>query len=226
MGARAVFNSIRSDLLRAQASASQPGPDLVLLVNPAFSASLYRAVHEQTRECRPGAAPLLLFSSEADGVTRQLYPAGQTVTYPYGTTEPAPFMEHIYTAANFPDFVTHRLVLELVSGEVPTPGGPQTILRGFERTPAGSRELYNDNPVVVYRQPSVGRPKSGDVWYRMRLMDVAAHPTRCEITLGGAAVVAVDQRVLPDHGRIFTPAFVEYIVRVLNRRALASSALP
>jgi len=175
--------------LRSPASASRPGPDLVLLKNPAFSASQYRSVYEQTRECRPGTAPLLLFSSEADGVTRQQYPTGQAVTYPYETAQSAPFVEHIYTAGNFADFITHRLVLEFVSGEAPAPDGPQTILRGFERTPAGSRELYSDNPVLVYRQPSAGRPRSGDVWYRMRLVEVASRPSACELTAGSAAVV-------------------------------------
>jgi hypothetical protein len=34
--------------------------------------------------------------------------------------------------------------------------------------------------------------------------------------------VAVDPRVLPDHGRIFTPPFVEYIARVLNAQASAA----
>jgi hypothetical protein len=221
MGARAVFAALGGETFGVS---THPTPDLVLLVNPAFSASLYRSVAERNRECHRGTAPLLLFSSEADAVTRQLYPAGQTVTYPYGSAEPAPFLEHIYTAANFAAFVTHRLVLDLVSGDPPESDGPQTILGGFARVPAGSRELYEDNPVVVYRQPSTGRPLPGDIWYRMRLVDVpAAGRDPCDIADGGAAVIAVDRGILPDHGQIFSPPFVEYIVRVLNRRALAWS---
>lgn len=38
----------------------------------------------------------------------------------------------------------------------------------------------------------------------------------------GTKVIGVDPRILPDHGRIFTPPFVEYHVRVLNRLALDS----
>jgi hypothetical protein len=225
MGARAVFAALGGETFGASAGGGGSTPDLVLLVNPAFSASLYRSVSERTRKCRPGTAPLLLFSSEADAVTRQLYPAGQTVTYPYGSPQPAPFLEHVYTAANFAAFVTHRLSLDVVAGEPPDPAGPQTILGGFERVPSGSRELYDDNPVVVYRQPSTGRPRPGDVWYRMRLAEVgSAGQAPCDVADGGGAVIAVDRGILPDHGRIFTPPFVEYVVRVLNRRAAASLA--
>jgi hypothetical protein len=181
-------------------------------------------VHLQSRDCRQGATPLLLFSSETDGVTRQLYPAGQTVTYPYMDAEPVPFLEHVYTAANFEEFVTHRLTLEPIQGDPPDVDGPQTILRGFERTPAGLKELYQDNPVTVYRQPTTGRPSLADAWYRMRLVDVGAGAPACGATAGRSQVIGVDPRILPDHGRIFTPPFVEYVVRVLNRRALDSSS--
>jgi hypothetical protein len=215
MGARAVFNALRQDLL-AQTNGS--APDMTLLVNPAFSAEHYRAVHERARDCTPGMAPLLLFSSEADAVTRQLYPAGQTVTYASATKEPAPFLEHIYTAANFGEFVTHRLALELVNGSAPEPEGQQTILRGFERVPTGSRELYSDNPVVVYRQPATGRPHRDDVWYRLQLSPLPG-TFACDATSTRSAVIAVDPQVLPDHGRIFTPSFVEYITRVLNAQS-------
>jgi hypothetical protein len=219
MGARAVFNALLADL-GAPPSESAPvsGADMTLLINPAFSAELYRSVHERSRDCKPGTAPLQLFSSESDAVTRQMYPAGQAITYAYATKEPAPFLEHIYTAANFSEFVTHRLTLEMASGVPPDPEGPQTLLRGFERVPAGSRELYNDNPVVVYRQPATGRPQPDDVWYRLRLSPVTTNQA-CGVGHGTSAVIAVDPRVLPDHGRIFTPPFVEYIVRVLNASA-------
>jgi hypothetical protein len=224
MGARAVFNALRDDLLRTDPAPASLQADLGLLVNPAFSATLFRAVHQHGRDCRQGATPLLLFSSETDGVTRQLYPAGQTVTYPFTEAEPVPFLEHIYTAANFEEFVTHRLTLDPMNGDPPDVDGPQTILRGFERTPAGSKELYQDNPVTVYRQPATGRPAAADAWYRMHLVDVGARAPSCAAA-ETSKVIGVDPRILPDHGRIFTPPFVEYIVRVLNRRALDSSAV-
>ncbi|MDH4065824.1 MAG: hypothetical protein OEW19_15605 [Acidobacteriota bacterium] len=219
MGARSVFHALQDTLLDTAApAAGTPSPDLVLLLNPAFSATLYRALHDRQLKCAPERMPVLLFSSETDSVTRQVYPAGQTVTYPYGTGSAIPFLEYVYTAPNFQEFVTHRLRMELVKGDPPTPTGAQTILRGFERIPAGSQELYTDNPVTVYRQPASGRPGTDDAWYRMRLSAVEGH-RECVPAGVSSAVVEVDTRIVPDHGSIFTPPFVEYIVRLLNRQA-------
>jgi hypothetical protein len=215
MGARAVFGALAPQLATTPADRA---PDLVLLVNPAFSATQYRAAHERNRQCEASAMPLLLLSSLTDGVTRRLYPAGQSVSYRQDDAEPAPFLEYVSTAANFEEFVTHELQLEPVGGDPPAPDGPQSILRGFERVPAGSAELYADNPVTVYRQPAAGRPRPDAVWYRMRLTAIDEAAGACS-DAARSQVVAVDSRILPDHGRIFTPPFVEYVVRVLNRRA-------
>jgi hypothetical protein len=165
---------------------------------------------------------MLLFSSEVDAVTRNVYPVGQTATFPYGSAKAAPFLEHIYTAANFPDFVTHRLRMQVLDGEPPSAHGEHTILRGFQRVPAGSNELYADDPVDVYRQPSSGYPRPGDLWYRMRLEHSRTIQPPCP--QGGSKVIEVDRRILPDHGTIFTPPFMEYVVRALNRSVLPSSA--
>ncbi|HSI47057.1 MAG TPA: hypothetical protein VLA61_02170 [Ideonella sp.] len=215
MGARAVFSAIRGGLLQASdAAPAAPRPDLVLLINPAFSAELYRAVHDEQAQCKPAAMPVLLFSSETDGVTREVYPAGQAMSYAPDAPQTAPFLEHIYTAANFPAFVTHRLRMEVLQGEAPKAQGPQTILRGFQRAPARSDELYADNPVTVFRQPSSGYPALTDAWYRMRLEPVDDSASICPA--GGSKVIEVDQRIVPDHGTIFTPPFMEYVVRALN----------
>jgi hypothetical protein len=220
MGGRAVFHAVRDQLTPpADAAPGAPKPDLVLLVNPAFSAELYRGIHEQESLCRPIGVPLLSFSSEADGVTRQVYPAGQAVTFDYSARRAAPFPEHVYTAANFSEFVTHRLQMEMVRGDPPRPLGDQTVLRGFQRVPAGSNELYSDNPVTVFHQPHSGYPRSEDAWYRMRLSMVGANPGHCPDV--GSKVIQVDARILPDHGTIFTPPFMEYVVRALNRSARA-----
>ncbi len=224
MGARAVFHAVRDGLMQAPPASAAvraaPHPDLVLLVNPAFSADLYRDIHEQEVQCRPIGVRLLSFSSKADRVTREIYPAGQTVTFDRGAPKAAPFPEYIYTAANFGEFVTHRLRLTPLQGEPPRPDGEQSILRGFQRVPAGSGELYRDNPVTVFRQPASGTPRAGDAWYRMQLERVGTQAGRCPDSL--SKVIEVDARIVPDHGTIFTPAFMEYVVRTLNRAALAS----
>lgn len=215
MGGRAVFNAVRDGLNPAVATVAAK-PDLILLVNPAFSAELYRAIHDQERQCHPIGVPLLSFSSEADGVTRQVYPAGQAVTFDATAARHAPFPEHVYTAANFGEFVTHRLRMTVLRDKAPNPLGEQTVLRGFQRVPEGDAdELYSDDPVTVFRQPESGRPTRADAWYRMALTRVGPPPDACPN--GASRVVEVDARILPDHGTIFTPAFMEYVVRALNR---------
>lgn len=223
MGGRAVFHAV-GDRLSGPPASAVPKPDLVLLVNPAFSAELYRDIHAQEAQCRTAGMPMLLFSSETDAVTRQVYPAGQAVTYDPAAPRPAPFPEHIYTAANFAEFVTHRLRMDVLQGEPPSWQGEQTILRGFQRVPAGSDELYRDNPVTVYRQPASGFARASDAWYRMALERV--DPARADCPPGGSKVVEVDRRIIPDHGTIFTPPFMEYVVRTLNRSAQGSGAAP
>ncbi len=223
MGGRAVFHAVRNGLTQVQqtsaAARPAPNPNLVLLVNPAFSAELYRDIHEQEAQCRPIGVRLLSFSSSADRVTREVYPAGQTFSFDRGAQKAAPFPEHIYTAANFGEFVTHRLRLTPLQGEPPQSDGEQSILRGFQRVPAGSNELYLDNPVTVFRQPASGTPRPGDAWYRMQIERIGTQAGNCPDSL--SKVIEVDPRILPDHGTIFTPAFMEYVVRMLNRSALA-----
>ncbi|MEO5793710.1 MAG: hypothetical protein ABIP34_01415 [Rhodoferax sp.] len=223
LGGRAVFHAVRDGI--APAAGTTPGtarPDLVLLVNPAFSAELYRDIYEKERQCKPLGMALLSFSSEADNVTRQVYPAGEAITFDAAAQHAASFAEHVYTAANFGEFVTHRLRMDVLQGEPPHPTDAQTIERGFKRVPSGSGELYVDNPVTVFRQPGSGFPRIQDAWYRMRLDSVATAPSRCPDKV--ARVIEVDARILPDHGKIFTPPFMEYVVRTLNRSIVGAGA--
>jgi len=217
MGGRAVFQSVRQafDTPASQAGSRPAAPDLVLMVNPAFSADQFRAAHARAVQCQPLPMPMLLFSSEADAVTRQVYPAGQAVSFDAARQSSVPFVEHAYTAANFDEFVTHRLTFELLAGAMPTADGTQSILRGFERVPTGSDELLKDNPVTVFRQPSQGRPAPADAWYRMRV--VAANAALPACAVDRSRVMKVDQRILPDHGTIFTPPFMEFVTRTFNR---------
>ncbi len=217
MGGRAVFQAVRHAFDLGSTPGDAPVPDLLLLVNPAFSAEQFRAAHARRVACQTPALPMLLFSSEADAVTRQVYPAGQVANFDTARQRRVPFVEHVYTAANFDEFVTHRLGFELLSGEPPEGTGKQAILRGFERVPAGSDELYMDNPVTVYRQPARGRPTAADAWYRMRVVPEGKAQPPCDADR--SRVMKVDARILPDHGTIFTPAFMEFVIRSFNHSA-------
>ena len=66
-------------------------------------------------------------------------------------------------------------------------------------------------------QPPAGFPRPRDAWYRMTLQPVRTRAANCPDD--GSKVIAVDGRIIPDHGNIFTPAFLEYVVRTLNARA-------
>lgn len=146
------------------------------------------------------------------------------MTFDATAQQAAPFPEHVYTAANFGEFVTHRLRMEVLQGKPPRPTDAQTIVRGFARVPAGSNELYKDNPVKVFRQSDSGFPRPQDAWYSMRLDSVATAPGQCPDIV--SRVIEVDARILPDHGTIFTPPFMEYVVRALNRSIRGEGSVP
>jgi len=225
MGARAVYHSLSEPL----ASDSESGgyvADLAVLINPALSASIFRQVHKSRLLCDSNLMPLFLFSSEHDVVTRAMFPAGQTVTYPLGRTKPPPFLEYVYTAANFPEFVTHRLDMIIMNGtEPPDPDGEHTVTRGFKRVPQASArtEFYNYETVNVYRQPTHGFPTADDVWYSMVLKEKV--PQTCGSD-NATKVIEVDQRILPNHGMIFTPPFLEYLIRLVNHSLKGSATQP
>lgn len=224
MGARAVYHSL-SEPLASRSGSGGYVADLAVLINPALSASVFRQVHHSRSSCDSDLMPLFLFSSEHDVVTRAMFPAGQTVAYPVGRSTSPPFLEHVYTAANFPEFVTHRLDMIVVNGtEPPDPDGEHSITRGFRRIPQASArtEFYNYETVNVYRQPAHGFPTADDVWYSMVLEEQV--PRTCGSN-DATMVIEVDHRILPNHGMIFTPPFLEYLIRLVNH-SLSTSATP
>lgn len=224
MGARAVYHSL-SEPLASRSGSGGYVADLAVLINPALSASVLRQVHHSRSSCDSDLMPLFLFSSEHDVVTRAMFPAGQTVAYPVGRSTSPPFLEHVYTAANFPEFVTHRLDMIVVNGtEPPDPDGEHSITRGFRRIPQASArtEFYNYETVNVYRQPAHGFPTADDVWYSMVLEEQV--PRTCGSN-DATMVIEVDHRILPNHGMIFTPPFLEYLIRLVNH-SLSTSATP
>jgi pimeloyl-ACP methyl ester carboxylesterase len=64
--------------------------DLVVLVNPAFEATLFTGIHEQSfaRDAYPPHQPaaLLVVTSESDSATRKAFPAGRTLGTLFATT--------------------------------------------------------------------------------------------------------------------------------------------
>jgi len=232
MGARALFEAVganlKESLARASLGESMIGGfgDLVVLVNPAFVAAEYRLIDEIARE--PGiqaaanAEPsLVLISSEADQVMRRLYPIGEYIR-PFGqSANPSRDRQMLFqTAANYAPFVTHRL--RVVEGAIPNPssGGKTSpcgcrfvcaeelpIVRGVLDHPE-QRELFRYSDIRVLSPSHSG----GDsLIYRLALENLREHRLP-------AIVIQADGPILPEHGESYTPALIEFLVRLVNTK--------
>lgn len=125
-GARILYNAVAQGLIR-QTELAHPGPkggdyrtvrgfgDIVILLNPAFEASLFTSFDSLRRkEYRfPSTQPLLLISisSETDRATRMAFPIGQALSFNGAA-------KRRVTLGNFNDYRTHALVARK-AGEVP-----------------------------------------------------------------------------------------------------------
>lgn len=224
MGARAIFGATRRALEADRASPGQAPylGDLVLLINPAFSAEQYQDLHQASRGLAGASAPLVLLASVADRVTQTVYPVGAAFSFEAGG--PTDFGRFVTTAANYDRFITHRLRLAPLEGDRESiRRSGQTITRGVERVPPAARaarELFNYRAATVYRDR--------EPWYRMVLCEhdwrtesrelECAGPATPAPDLPAAMVVQVDASIIPSHGDFFTAPFMEYVVRLVNFR--------
>lgn len=117
-GARILYNAVAQGLVR-QTELAHPGPgggnykmirgfgDIVILLNPAFEASLFTtfdSVRRKEYPFDPHQPPLLIsISSETDRATRVAFPVGQFLHF-----DRAP--KRRVTLGNFNDYVSHNLV--------------------------------------------------------------------------------------------------------------------
>ncbi len=226
MGARAVFGATSSALVK-DLDVGTPGGrfgDLVLLINPAFSAEQYEAMHRVSRQRTASRTPLVLLSSVADGVTRALYPAG--AAFSFADAESDDFTRYVTTAPNHDPFITHRLRLVPTNGDkVSIRRGEHTIVSGVRRVPKQARqagELFDYRDATVYRPPH----RRENAWYRLVLCShdpnaddrdqACDSPVSPREQLPAAMVVQVDEAIIPNHGDIFTAPLMEYVVRLVN----------
>lgn len=224
MGARAIFGATRRALEADRASPGQAPylGDLVLLINPAFSAEQYQDLHQASLGLAGTSAPLVLLASVADRVTQTVYPVGAAFSFEAeGSTD---FGRFVTTAPNYDRFITHRLRLDPLEGDRDSiRRSGQTITRGVERVPPparAARELFNYRAATVYRDR--------EPWYRMVLCEHDWRTESRELECAGAVeaapdlpaamVVQVDASIIPSHGDFFTAPFMEYVVRLVNFR--------
>ena len=78
-------------------------------------------------------------------------------------------------------------------------------------------------PHEEHLDPRSGHPRTEDAWYRMQLDSVGSKPGNCPAS--GSKVIQVDTRILPDHGTIFTPPFMEYVVRTIGSGRVVAAAV-
>lgn len=230
MGARALFLAVgpnlKESLARAALGEDMLGGfgDLVVLVNPAFSAADYKFIDgivsdPEVQRLSPPQPALVLLSSPADLISRRLYPLGEYVRS--GRQSIQPKIDRamlVQTAANYPPFVTHRL--RVVEGRVPDPTD-----RGAE-SPCGCRFVCADELPIVrgvlahperrelfrYSDIRVFSPENPDqIIYRLVLEGVRTGRQP-------AVVIQADGPIMPSHGETFTPALIEFLVRLVNAK--------
>jgi hypothetical protein len=184
--------------------------DLMVLVNPAFEASLYHDIDVRThwfdRYSRLQTPVLMTVSSKGDLATRTFFPIGRWVsTLGQRTRGPDQRDALGQTIGNYEPFITHDLAL----------------LPDRQGTATGPRPACGC-PVAFGKSKAVHEPPP------------AADP--CQIHLGASreygslaltkrdgvsddnpfAVVATDTSVITDHTGIFTAPFFEFLVRYVT----------
>jgi hypothetical protein len=217
LGGRALLRAITTTGNgRASIADIQRFADLYVLLNPAISAADYMLIDEQASRTEwNGEAPrLIALASESDYVTQVAYPFSEDRFWPLHLDDDARRIRFT-TLGNHTPFVTHQLTL--------TSGAPKRIV------PAAASEDCKCRLVSPGQLASIvasRRPGSRDVFsfdefelpdgdggkpYRVRLVSSG-------ITRGPYMVVRVDRRLMNGHGEIYTPAIVDFLIRVANVR--------
>ena len=217
MGARALFYALRPDFEREMAAASSGAwclrgdldprnvsSDVTVLVNPAFSAHEYSAIGrfaaakatDPNETCPP---KLLVVSSEADVATSKLYPLAMRAKFRF---DPAEYT----TIGNFLEYQTHRL--KVVRGKVPATA-PLSV-NGCGCSKVSSKELSSlwqgPGSGSIFKYQEIAGPK----------YTLALEPTGRNA--GPYYVMRVDNQVLVGHSQFYTPAFVDFLVRIVNSK--------
>lgn len=180
-GARILFSAI-SQLLIDEVQRAHPGmdynhyqriegpADLVLLMNPAFEASMFTALHALRRDhwwekIAAGQQPrLLAISSKADGATTVLYPLGQFVAL--GTRK-----RERTTLGNYNDYVTHDLTRSCEWTSQSNfwydhfeANGLSLLHRMEQKPPIGKGAPHWGNPFIVARTTREIIKNHNDIW--------------------------------------------------------------
>jgi hypothetical protein len=188
-GARILYNAVAQPLIRATelAHPADPGEydivdgpgDIVILLNPAFEASLFSVFHGVRRKeysFRPNQPPLLVsVSSDTDTATKLAFPVGQRLNF-----ERLP--KRRTTLGNFEMYKTHRVTLRAettapdaqcstlvcmaLTAEDKLPNVPFINATASSAVIDGHNDIWNDNVkdfvayLVAYSSTAAARVKA------------------------------------------------------------------
>lgn len=217
LGGRALLRALTTDGQgRTDISDLQKFADLYVLLNPAISAADYLLVDQQASrmEWKGGAPRLVVLASESDYVTQMAYPFSEDKLWPMHLDNDQ-LRVHYTTIGNYTPFVTHTLM--------PTSGIPKPT-----QDPATieSCRCASVQPEQLASILATRRPGNGDVFdytnYQLpdgqdgKPYNVKLIPNG--ITRGAYMVVRVDRRLMNGHSDIYTPAVVDFLIRLANTR--------
>lgn len=164
-GARILYNAVAQTLIR-ETELAHPGEvkkpykrikgigDMVILLNPAFEASLFSVFHDVRRPeyiFPPEQPPLLVsISSDTDRATGKAFPLGQTLNF-----ERSP--KRRITVGNYKDYWTHRVAPRSSSNEKDD-CSKQVCMTLI------AQDALNDVPFINARADRAVMNGHGDIW--------------------------------------------------------------
>lgn len=241
MGARALFSALSpfyKEYVFRPDSSSDTHPqwdvstsfgDLVVLINPAFSATDYNSIDEASQnaysdhllEMEPN---LVIISSRSDTATRDRYPQAQMFSSRLQSFQSDSQRALLSTTVgNYEPFFTHRLTV--ASGTVPAfertgsecpylKAEELDVVRGSARV-ADTADLFKYDRINHFDE--TGEFGDNNLVYTTALERVNPDGPR----RGPFMVVSADSAIIPGHNEIFEPPFIDFLVRLVNKKALA-----
>ena len=227
----ALANILKARVLEALDRQDRPDPraslihgfgDLVVLINPAFEASLYAPLQEianRFRRVSPHQTPVLItIASETDGPNGSWFPLGRRLETLFESTgDRSPRREIVTAVGNYQPFWTHRLT----GPEPARPGKPIAGTFGSATTtrcacklplePVGDVEASELASLFVGKAPPVPVPGAMPMAYgRARLICLPSVNPENPFW-----VVRASDEVVHGHNGIFTTYLVDFVRRVI-----------
>lgn len=208
-GGAIVYSATQQRLLADQARPNFQGTisrniaDLIVLINPAFEAALYRPIHERAQETvfPEGKPPVLtIFSSEADKANKNLFKIGRFFSTAFTNYNPD-FEEQRdvdrHSVGHYDPYVTHTLIPHTTDAEAATAYEKNLTAtnESWDEFQNGDTQAWNTGGVSLTREP------------HMHTAGQFANPY---------FVVRVSPELIPGHNEIWDPVFMNFIYSMVT----------